>query len=166
MAREFKKLLNRSDLPAMILQYDTTFDLGNFYMSWLTFRFTEFEETMPIVALACMIHNRKLERVHDYFWSKLVDLIPELTSATNVVICTDEEASIVNSIRKAMPAIQRSRCFIHTWKNIKLKLKALGVRKKQEVAPYRQDFHELLNMKSFLEYQTALRFMSRNWNEV
>lgn len=171
MANEFKKLLNRSDLPAMILQYDTTFDLGNFFMSWLTFRFTEFEylspkQPMPIIALACMIHSRKLERVHDYFWSRLLDVIPELKTATNVVICTDEECSIVNSLRNALPGIQRSRCFIHTWKNIKIKLRELGITKKEETAAYRRDFHELLNMKSFPEYQIALRYISRNWNEV
>ena len=104
MMVEFKQLLNRDDLPTLIIQYDTTFDLGNYYMSWATFRFTEFmdqpDNPMPTIGLACFIHNRKFEKDHEYFWRILVDKVPELECAKNVVICTDEERAIVNAIKK------------------------------------------------------------------
>lgn len=101
---EFRKLLNRSDVPCMLVEYDTTFNLGNFYMSWVTYRFTEFLDLstcpMPTVGLACLIHKTKLQAVHEYFWDRLNKEIPEFNGASNVLLCTDEETSIVNAIRK------------------------------------------------------------------
>ena len=43
--QEFVPLLGREDLPYQCLSYDTTFDMGDFYLSVLTFRQTEFENT-------------------------------------------------------------------------------------------------------------------------
>ena len=104
MAQQVRKLLNRNDLPTVVVQYDTTFDFGNYYYSWITFTFTEFENTptspMPTIGLAFFIHNRKLQKDHEYFWTTVVDVIPELASAKNVVICTDEEIAIVTATKK------------------------------------------------------------------
>ena len=59
MLVEFKELLNRDDLPTLIIQYDTTFDLGNYYMSWATFRFTEFmdqpDNPMPTIGIIMFV---------------------------------------------------------------------------------------------------------------
>ena len=103
MAKELSLLLNRVDIPLIIMEYDTTFDLGNFYVSWLTFRHTEFEDLpnnpMPTMGLACLIHNKKMQSSHDYFWSMIKEAIPSIATAKNVVICTDQEAAIVNSLQ-------------------------------------------------------------------
>lgn len=73
MLVEFKNLINPVDLPVLIMEYDTTFNLGNYYMSWLTFRFTEFcdlpKNSMPTIGLACFLHKKKLQSVHEYFWN-------------------------------------------------------------------------------------------------
>ena len=69
----------------MIMEYDTTFDLGNFYLSWLTFRVTDFYDLetspMPTAGLACFIHSKKLQASHEYFFNMVKEEIPELTSA-------------------------------------------------------------------------------------
>lgn len=71
MAIEFIKLLNRDDLPAIIIEYDTTFDLGCYFVSWLTFRFTEFMDLetnpMPTVGLGCLIHSRNSKNPMNVF---------------------------------------------------------------------------------------------------
>ena len=63
MADEFVRLLNRTDLPAVIVDVDTTFDMGNYYVTWVTFRHFEFEDLpnnpMLTMGLACLIHSRK-----------------------------------------------------------------------------------------------------------
>ena len=80
MAQQFRKLLNRNVLPTLVVQYDTTFDFGNYYYSWITFTFTEFENAptspMPTIGFACSIHNRKLQKDHEYIWTMVVDVIP------------------------------------------------------------------------------------------
>ena len=56
-------LLNRTDLPAVILEYETTFDMGNYYVSFVTFRHVEFKDLpnnpMPTMGLAFFIRPRK-----------------------------------------------------------------------------------------------------------
>ena len=81
--QEFVQLLGREDLPYQCLSYDTTFDMGDFYLSVLTFRQTEFKET-PVVPLLFMIHERRLESVHDFFFKRLVVLIPEIKGANDL----------------------------------------------------------------------------------
>jgi uncharacterized protein Yka (UPF0111/DUF47 family) len=70
MADEFLRLLNRTDLPAVIVEVDTTFDMGNYYVTWVTFRHVEFEDLpdnpMPNMGLACLIHSRKTQSCHEY----------------------------------------------------------------------------------------------------
>jgi uncharacterized protein Yka (UPF0111/DUF47 family) len=63
MADEFLRLLNRTDLPAVIVEVDTTFDMVNYYVTWVTFRHVVFEDLpknpISTMGLACLIHSRK-----------------------------------------------------------------------------------------------------------
>lgn len=85
MSYEFQRLLDRTDLPAVIMEYDTTFNMGNFYVSWLTFRHTEFEDLpanpMPTIGLACFIHTSKSQASHEYFFNMIKDEVPMLKDA-------------------------------------------------------------------------------------
>ena len=56
-------LLVQSPTP-QLLSYDTTFQLGDFYVSTLAFRHTLFKEA-PVIPLALLIHERKLQACHD-----------------------------------------------------------------------------------------------------
>ncbi|KZS10565.1 Uncharacterized protein APZ42_024881 [Daphnia magna] len=167
MANEFRNLLDRDDLPEMIMEYDTTFNLGNYYVSWITFRFTEFMETeyspMPTIGLACLIHLKKLQSSHEYFWNMVKEEIPEIASSKKLLICTDQEAAIVNAIeRYVFPNIPRARCHIHAWKDQKMKLRSLGISSRSELAKYRSHFYELLHQKSYIEYCAVFRSFQRN----
>jgi len=57
----------KGDLPAIRITYDTKFKMGDFYLSILSFNETEFEEK-PIFAAFYMIHERKLNMDHDWFF--------------------------------------------------------------------------------------------------
>jgi hypothetical protein len=63
MAHEFELLLNREDLREVIMEYDTTFDIGNYYVTFITFRHSKFEDlpsiSMPTMGLACFIQTGK-----------------------------------------------------------------------------------------------------------
>ncbi|KAI9550877.1 hypothetical protein GHT06_000218 [Daphnia sinensis] len=137
MANEFRKLLNRDGLPEMIMEYDTTFNLGNYYVSWITSRFTEFMETedspMPTIGLACLIQLKKLQK-----------------------------AAIVNAIEKIFPNIPWARCYIFAWKDQKMKLRSLGIPSRSELGKYRSQFYELLHQKSYIEYGAVSRSFQRN----
>lgn len=61
-----KSLLNRSDIPHVCLQYDTTFNLGDVYVSVLVVRFQEMESA-PVISLMMMLHETKTNETHDFF---------------------------------------------------------------------------------------------------
>jgi len=61
----------------MCLSYDTTFEMGDFYVSVLTYRQTEFEE-MPVIPLMFMLHMDRLQSTHEFFFSRVAELIPQI----------------------------------------------------------------------------------------
>jgi len=84
----FTSLLSSStdqDKPTVTVTYDTTFNLCEFYVSVLLFRETEFDPS-PIVSLAFLLHERKLQSIHDEFFSHIHKLCPQLDDAVNVII--------------------------------------------------------------------------------
>lgn len=61
----------------------------------MTFRQTEFEGT-PIIPLMFLIHERKFETIHGFFFQWLIDLILELKKTKKLIIVSDEETGIVS----------------------------------------------------------------------
>jgi MULE transposase domain len=111
----FKSLLSTSqtpDLPLQQLSYDTTFNLGDFYVSILLFRETEFTDN-PVVPLAYLIHERKLFQTHSIFFSHMQSVIPEIGNASNVIMITDQEIAIRKAIVQAFPDLRIFLCWNH-----------------------------------------------------
>jgi len=123
----------------------------------------------PVIPVMYMIHERKWESVHDFFFSQLVKLVPELSSESvrgKTVIATDEETAIVNAIDKHLPGISHFRCWIHAANNIKENLRKLGVTNKEEKSKVKLDFLHLLKRFSFEEYKDALMIKLTEWPQV
>lgn len=53
-------------LPELVLHYDTTFNLGDFYVSVILYKHPAFENG-PIIPLAYMLHQSKKSEVHKLF---------------------------------------------------------------------------------------------------
>jgi len=70
-------LLNRKDIPNLCFSFNTTFDLGDCYVSCLVVRFEEFRKG-PIIPLMYMIHERKLKDVHAFFYKKICEYFPQV----------------------------------------------------------------------------------------
>ncbi len=74
-------LLNRTDLPSIGLFYDTTFKLGDSYLSLVSFTEHEFDPP-PTIPAFYMIHERKTQEMHEFFWRKAAEkYIPQLATA-------------------------------------------------------------------------------------
>ena len=91
----------------MCLSYDTTFEMGDFYVSVLTYRQTEFEE-MPVIPLIFMLHMDRLQTIHEFFFSRVAELIPQIAESKNVIIVTDAEKAITNAVSKPGQTFQCS----------------------------------------------------------
>ena len=75
---------------------DTTFNLGEFYVSPLVFKHVVFTDN-PLVAGLFLIHERKLSETHEHFFKILSSLVKPLKG---VPIVTDMESAIVKAIRE------------------------------------------------------------------
>ena len=62
------------DIP-ILLSYDTTFSLGDIYVSPLLFRHVLFDSS-PVVPAAFLLHERKFESAHEIFMSMIKKGLP------------------------------------------------------------------------------------------
>lgn len=49
----FNEVIN---MPELVMHYDTTFNIGDFYLSILVYKHPVFEKE-PVIPLACMLHH-------------------------------------------------------------------------------------------------------------
>jgi hypothetical protein len=140
--------------------------MGDFYVSVLTYRQTEFEE-MPVIPLIFMLHMDRLQTIHEFFFSRVAELIPQIAESKNVIIVTDAEKAITNAVFHTWPNIPMFRCWIHAWKNIKLHLSKINIRDKSSVATYKSDFMHLLLQKTERSHKSLLaKLYLKSWNKV
>ena len=79
-----------------LLSYDTTFQLGDFYVSPFLFRYTHFK-TSPVIPAAFLIHERKFQACHEELMLFLLKAVPSLSRNTNSIpLVTDDEVGIHN----------------------------------------------------------------------
>ena len=111
---ELETLLLTKD-KNQLLSYDTTFQLGPYYVSVLLFRHVMFNEH-PVMPAAFLIHEAKWQDIHAILFSILRQNVKGLTN--NVPIATDEENAIVNAIAEKT-SLFRVGCVGHLRSNIK-----------------------------------------------
>lgn len=163
---EFKEFLFREDLSTQCLYYDTSFEAGNLGMGILSFRQTEFEEA-PLIPLMIMIHEKDLDSAHNFFFSRLTEMVHELKATEKVVIITGEEDAVIKALDKHLPELRRFRCWSRALREIKEQLKLLGITDENTVERYENDFYSLLDQETSSEYKALLAEMYlKKWNKV
>ena len=100
----------------LILAYDTTFQLGDFYVSPLLFRHIYFNGS-PIIPLAFLTHDRNFQVSHEKLFTKLSEKIPNLKKK-KVPIIIDREKGI-NNAKKLSPNLGPILCWNHICQDIK-----------------------------------------------
>ena len=66
---EFDKVLLLHSPSPQLMSYDTTFQLGDFYVSVFTFRHTLFKES-PVIPATFLIHERKFQYCHEQLFQE------------------------------------------------------------------------------------------------
>lgn len=154
-------LLLKDSTSPQLLSYDTTFQLGDFYVSILCFRHALFKEA-PVIPAAFMIHERKFEAHHKAFFSVCSKLVPSL-SKTLFPIVTDEEKAIVKAISEILPNIPQLRCWNHTLRDVTRWLRNHGA-PSQDVSVYLNDVRSLFHLPTETEYCSKLAKMKAKWS--
>lgn len=120
-----------------------------------------------MIPLIFMIQMERIQFIHSFLFSLVAELVPEITGSKKVIIVSDGEKAITNAISKTWINIPMFRCWIHAWRNMKLKLEKLcNTRETNFVSNYKADFINLLLQKSERSYKSVIARCYLKWNKV
>ena len=123
MLEEFDRVLLLGDC-GQVLSYDTTFQLGDFYVSSLIFRHLIFKDK-PCIPVAFLLHERKFAHTHVELFHVMRERVPSLRKLSTIPLVTDGEQTIIAAIRNklSLPNINLVRCWNHIIRDIQSWLK-------------------------------------------
>ena len=128
---------NRSGI---LLSYDTTFCLGEFYVSPRLFRCSVFEEK-PVIPAMFLFHERKFQSVHEVLFSIFIEKVKR-TAGLPIVV--DMEQGIVGAIH-GKTSLHIAGCWRHLNQRLCLITVELSVLRKSDKE---MAFHFLQNWES------------------
>ena len=163
MLVEVNRLLQLKSEAAQLLSYDTTFKLGDFYVSPLLFRNILFK-TNPVMPAVVMIHERKLKNTHDELMKLVANELPCLLNGSQTVPMVTDEEKVFVSIDEHLPKVCRFLCWNHVINSAKHWLKGHGANS-AEIPVYVNNLRNLLHQKSKAEYDIHLCRINQSWSQ-
>jgi hypothetical protein len=148
-------------LSVYMLSYDTTFSLGDFYVSVLVAQIDTFLER-PCVPIAFLIHERKFEATHSLLFSYMKKYV---SARFNPIIVTDGEKAASNAIMTSFPNWNLVSCWNHLLIDVEVWLKKQHV-SASEIAVYKSTVRELLMCETLQEFDTKLNTVSSTWTQL
>lgn len=140
--QEVNKLLKvKSDEP-VLMSYDTTFELGDFYVSILVAKHILFRggKTVPVTF---MIHGRQSQHLHDSFWRKIKSLMQNIVDGRHVLV-VDREIPFQNVVSDVLQNLKLVLCWNHIKRDLIYKLKKSRA-KSDDLTVYSHQLEQLLH---------------------
>lgn len=161
---EFNRvILVSSHSRCQLLSYDTTFQLGDFYVSTLLFRHIVFEQS-PCIPVMFLIHERKFTETHEQMFEECAKQIPSLTK-TQFAIVTDREKSIIKALKGILPTVKVVHCWNHIIKDVQLWCRKHGA-PKNDISIYCDDLRELFHSANEKDYELKLKERADAWDAL
>ena len=133
--KEFNNILHVQTADStLILSYDTTFNLGDFYVTPIVFRHVMFENS-PCIPLAFMFHQKKYQSLHEDFLRILCRRVPNFKRC-KVPTVTDREVGIMNAIKDVLPQAQLLLCWNHFKQDLRRWLRSHGANQQCPMKTY------------------------------
>jgi hypothetical protein len=145
---------------SVLLSYDTTFQLGDFYLSVMVLKLSAFHEE-PSIPVGFVLHDRKFQTVHEEFCHQLNR---RLKVKSNVVLVSDGEAAITSAFRVCYPKWFLVNCWNHILTDVEMWLKRHDG-KKSDIEVYKSNVRELLQCTSAGEMNTKFSTLEPSWSE-
>ena len=162
-----QEILDKADKVLMLeergqlLSYDTTFQLGDFYVSPLLFRHTLFDE-MPCVPAMFLIHERKFTETHQVLFQEAVHQISSLKTTKSCLV-TDKERAITKAVELEVPHIKMVQCWNHIFRDVRFWLRKHGA-PAADITIYVDDVSRLFHSPSEEVYDQQLVQCSEKWD--
>ena len=164
MLKNVNRLLSITDGHLQhLLSYDTTFQLGDFYVSPLLFRNVLFSK-FPIMPVAFLVHERKLRYCHEEMFRVIAKELPSLVNGSQMIPMVTDDEKAFDIIESHLPKVRRLLCWNHIINGAKLWLRQHGATS-SEVPVYVSDIRDLLHQESASEYVNQLDILKQKWSE-
>ncbi|KAK2723368.1 hypothetical protein QYM36_001884 [Artemia franciscana] len=136
----------------IVFYYDTKYNIGNYWVSALTFRHPDFDHkgTTPIIPIAFLLHTNRSADSHEELFMVLMKKAPSINSPQNAFV-SDREKGIEAARNKIFPLIQPAHCWLHYRINDKHALQKKGA-PKGDIKVVQDDILQLLRSKNIDEY--------------
>ena len=151
------------DCSSQMLSHDTTFQLGDFYVSPLLFRHTVFKNK-PVIPAIFMLHERKKTETHRYLFNELKSHVSSL-STSKAPFVTDREKAITNALQSELPQVFHVSCWNHLIRDIRFRLTKHGA-SSSDIAVYLDDVRSLFHSATKSNYDSKLDKMKAKWDAV
>ena len=162
--KEFSKLLEcDTGEHQMYCSYDTTFCIGDFYVSPIVFKHVLFQNS-PTIPLAFLIHDRKYAKTHEMFFRIIVDLIPNLKKYP-VPFIVDREFGLSSAIKTVLPNCPVFHCWNHLQRDFRHHLLTKLAAPMPDVQIYMQHLDEILHCDSEAQFLETSDNLIANWSE-
>ena len=156
MVQELNTVIQLRD-EDLLLSYDTTFNLGEFYVSPLVFKHVIFEAN-PLVAGLFLIHERKLSETHEHFFKILSSSVKNMKG---VPIVTDMESAIVKAIRENT-TLKQIGCWHHLRQDVQRWLS--DNLPKVERSKYVNERYDILRTTTERQCVDMMKKMEKQWD--
>lgn len=157
-------ILTKPDKP-ILMSYDTTFQLGDFYVSPLLFKHVLFHSS-PVIPAGFLIHERKLQSAHNELMIHLKEEISSLSTVKSPVpIVVDDELALCKAIDENLPGVARVRCWNHTINAVKVWLRRHGATS-NEIPVYISNLRDLFHQPSEETYTNKLEELKTKWSKA
>ena len=164
MMQELDSVLISASKSPLLLSYDTTFQLGDFYLSPLLFCHTLFVGN-PVMPAMFLIHERKFQKVHEELVKFAGETIPALKRPSKQIpIVTDDEKGVCNAVDQHLPGVVRLLCWNHVISAAKAWLKGHAATS-AEIPIYVSNLRALFHQKSENAYEKRLLELEKKWSE-
>jgi len=158
MLDEIKRLLKSKQ--DMIFSYDTTFSVGQCYVSPLLFKHPDFDNE-PVMPILFLLHERKLASHHACLFSQLVRSCGKLK---NVPILIDMELGIRKAIEE-----QTGMKIVGCWRHLRKDIEAWVTKHgggSNDRKVYVDGVYELMRLDSEATYLDKLDEKKQTWSQA
>ena len=162
MIATFQEVLQSKTTSPVCLVYDTTFNLGDFYLSPLVFKHVLFEET-PWIPLAFLIHDRKHQKYHNRLFEFIAEKVPILKS-TSIPFITDREPALTNAVKMFFPDMAVFHCWNHIRRDFKEELRKQGA-DSTEMSVYLSEWKQMSQCSSESHFIETYEELTCKWTQ-
>ena len=164
MLKELNKLLHIQS-SSHLLSYDTTFQLGDCYVSTMLFKNVLFRKS-PVMPAIFMLHERKLRNNHDELMKIAAAQIPYFVKGKNIIpLVTDDEKGFTEAINDNLTNVRRFLCWNHVINSAKAWLRKHGALAK-EIPVYVSHLRELFHKETQKDYEMQLEETKKIWSKA